>query len=132
MGLLYPDDMISIPFLFHSIWRHCICCFCFIRGRTGSSDLCDGWTFTWRTRVFRLSPSIAIYFLHVFFVSFQVSSHFMDIPAYVPGSLCIRRLCIPFLLFLLFLHPDFHYTICCVLKTAGVHYGLMYVKISLP
>ena len=31
-----------------------------------------------------------------------------------------------------FLHPDFHYTICCVLKTAGFHYGLMYVKISLP
>jgi hypothetical protein len=31
-----------------------------------------------------------------------------------------------------FLHPDFHYTICYILKTAGVYYGLMYVKISLP
>lgn len=117
MGLLYPDDMISIPFLFPLTWRACICCFCFIRGQTGSSDLCDGWTFTWRTRDFPLSPSIAIYFLHVFSGSFQVSLHSMDIPACVPGSLCIRRLCIPFLLFL---HPDFHYTTCCVLKTAGV------------
>lgn len=30
------------------------------------------------------------------------------------------------------LHPDLHYMICCVLKTSGVYYGLMYVKISLP
>lgn len=133
MGLIYPDDMISIPFLSspqHGGLAYVVSVLFAVRpaaliyamagrppGVLGS---------------FPYPPSIAIYFLHVFSGSFQVSLHFMDIRACVPGSLCIRRLCIPFLLSFFFLHPDFHYMICCVLKTSGVYYGLMYVKISLP
>ena len=131
MGLLYPDDMISIPFL-PSSWRSCISCFVFIRGQTGSSDLCDGLDGHLAYWGFPLPPSIAIYFLHAFFGSFWVSLHFMDILVCVLSS-CIRRLCIPFLLFFASGLPLYDLLPCCVLKTAGgVHYGLVYVKISLP
>lgn len=99
MGLIYPDDMISIPFLSspqHGGLAYVVSVLFAVRpaaliyamagrppGVLGS---------------FPYPPSIAIYFLHVFSGSFQVSLHFMDIRACVPGSLCIRRLCIPFLL----------------------------------
>lgn len=133
MGLIYPDDMISIPFPFSPLDMealHLLISVLFAVGlaaliyaMAGRSPGVLG-SFPCLLQLLSSSCMFSLALSRCRRISWTYGRVFRA--SFVFGG-CV----FPFYCFF-FLHPDFHYMICCVLKTTDVYYGLMYVKISLP